>query len=56
MSAEDVKIKFRSLRLHAELVERKVPLMMLQTTDVVQQLKFFAKTYYKPVLTQFELL
>ena len=47
--------KVKDLNTQAREVERRVPLLSLQTNDEILQLKFFIITYYLPILSVYEL-
>ena len=39
----------------AREVEKRVPMLSLHTNDEMHQLKFFIVTYYRPILSVYEL-
>ena len=43
------------LKQEAEKNERQMPLLLLKAFDETSQLKFYAKTYYSIIFSEFEL-
>ena len=53
---EDLTIKADKLVKHAGLIEKRIPLLSYNASDEIDQLKNYIINYYKPVLSNKELL